>query len=164
MQANPPDFSLSVQYATEAPELPRWRLRGWVRSALSLLAKHIELDANHIELSVRIVDTAEGREINHQFRGKDYATNVLSFVAEIPEGILDIPLLGDLVICAPVVEREAQEQNKQLQAHWAHMVIHGCLHLLGYDHIDEQEAQEMEELEQQLMAQLGYADPYAESE
>ena len=82
----------------------------------------------------------------------------------MPDGLLDIPLLGDLVICVPVVEREAREQNKALEAHWAHLVIHGCLHLLGYDHIDDEEAEEMEGLERQLLAELGYPDPYRDDE
>ncbi|MNF60131.1 Endoribonuclease YbeY [compost metagenome] len=91
---------------------------------------------------------------------------MLSFPAEVPEGpggvpLLDIPLLGDLVICAQVVAREAGEQGKSLDAHWAHLTLHGCLHLLGYDHIDDDEAEEMEALERQLLADLGYPDPYA---
>lgn len=119
------------------------------------------------ELTIRVVDETEGRELNRTWRQKDYATNVLSFPADIPDGpdgvpLLDIPLLGDLVICVPVVEREAAEQGKPLSAHWAHLVIHGCLHLLGYDHIDDDEAQEMEDLERALMAELGHADPYAD--
>lgn len=119
------------------------------------------------ELTIRLVDEDEGRELNRTWRQKDYATNVLSFPADLPDGpggvpMLDIPLLGDLVICVPVVEREAIEQGKPLPAHWAHLVIHGCLHLLGYDHIDDDEAQEMEDLERQLLAELGHADPYAD--
>lgn len=113
------------------------------------------------ELTVRLVDEDEGRELNRTWRQKDYATNVLSFPADVPDEFLDIPLLGDLVICVPVVEREAAEQGKTPSAHWAHLVIHGCLHLLGYDHIDDDEAQEMEDLERQLLAELGHADPYA---
>ncbi|QLF94258.1 rRNA maturation RNase YbeY [Pseudomonas sp. ABC1] len=113
------------------------------------------------ELTIRLVDEAEGRELNHTWRHKDYATNVLSFPAEVPDEYLDIPLLGDMVICVPVVEREATEQGKVLAAHWAHLVIHGCLHLLGYDHIEEDEAEEMEQLERQLLAELGHPDPYA---
>lgn len=116
------------------------------------------------ELTIRLVDSEEGLALNSQWRQRDYATNVLSFPAEVPEGLLDIPLLGDLVICVPVVAREAQEQGKSLDAHWAHLVIHGCLHLLGYDHIDDQEAEEMEALEREMLADLGYPDPYAESE
>jgi probable rRNA maturation factor len=95
---------------------------------------------------------------------KDYATNVLSFPADVPDEFLDIPLLGDLVICVAVVEREAAEQGKELEAHWAHLVIHGCLHLLGYDHIDDDEAEEMEALERTLLAELGHPDPYADDE
>lgn len=114
------------------------------------------------ELTIRLVEEDEGRELNRTWRQKDYATNVLSFPAEVPDELLDIPLLGDLVICVPVVEREAVEQHKALQAHWAHLVIHGCLHLLGYDHIDDDEANEMESLERQLLAELGHADPYAD--
>lgn len=114
------------------------------------------------ELTIRLVDEAEGRELNHTWRQKDYATNVLSFPADVPDELLDIPLLGDLVICVPVVAREAAEQGKPQEAHWAHLVIHGCLHLLGYDHIDDAEADEMETLERQLLAELGHPDPYAE--
>jgi probable rRNA maturation factor len=108
---------------------------------------------------VRITDEAEIRELNATYRGKDYATNVLSFPFEAPPGV-DIPLLGDIVVCAAVVAREAAEQEKPLQAHWAHMVIHGTLHLLGYDHIEEADAEEMEGLEIRLLADLGYANPY----
>ncbi|WP_408102031.1 rRNA maturation RNase YbeY [Stutzerimonas sp. VN223-3] len=119
------------------------------------------------ELTIRLVDEAEGRQLNRDYRGKDYATNVLSFPADVPDGpggvpMLDIPLLGDLVICVPVVEREATEQGKALQAHWAHLVVHGCLHLLGYDHLEDDEAEEMESLERQLLAELGHPDPYAD--
>ncbi|AZZ47739.1 rRNA maturation RNase YbeY [Pseudomonadaceae bacterium SI-3] len=114
------------------------------------------------ELTIRLVDEPEGRELNRTWRQKDYATNVLSFPAEVPDGLLDIPLLGDLVICVPVLEQEAVEQGKTLQAHWAHLVIHGCLHLLGYDHIDDDEAEEMESIERQLLAELGHTDPYAD--
>lgn len=89
---------------------------------------------------------------------------MLSFPADVPDELLDIPLLGDLVICVPVVAREAAEQGKALDAHWAHLVIHGCLHLLGYDHIDDDEAEEMEALERELLAELGYPDPYADDE
>ena len=114
------------------------------------------------ELTIRLVDEDEGRELNRTWRQKDYATNVLSFPADVPDEFLDIPLLGDLVICVPVVAREAAEQGKPLMAHWAHLVIHGCLHLLGYDHIEDTEAEEMEDLERQLLAELGHPDPYAE--
>ena len=114
------------------------------------------------ELTIRLVDEEECRELNRTWRHKDYPTNVLSFPADVPDEFLDIPLLGDLVICVPVVEREAAEQGKPPAAHWAHLVIHGCLHLLGYDHIEDAEAEEMEALERQLLAELGHPDPYAE--
>ena len=146
---------LDLQLATEATDLPsEAQLRQWCELALRQRSAPSEL-------TIRIVDEAEGRELNLTWRGKDYATNVLSFPAEIPEGLLDIPLLGDLVICAQVVAREAGEQGKSLDAHWAHLTLHGCLHLLGYDHIDDDEAEEMEALERQLLAELGYPDPYA---
>ncbi|PJG59055.1 rRNA maturation RNase YbeY [Aeromonas cavernicola] len=115
------------------------------------------------EVTVRIVDEAESHELNLTYRGKDKPTNVLSFPFEAPPG-LDLPLLGDLVICRQVVEQEAAEQNKPLLAHWAHMVVHGCLHLLGYDHIEDEEADEMEQLERDIMQELGFADPYHSDE
>lgn len=111
------------------------------------------------ELSIRLVGTEESQGLNHQYRGKDKPTNVLSFPADLPPE-LELPLLGDLVICVPVVSEEAQEQGKEAIAHWAHMTIHGCLHLLGYDHINDDEAQTMEALETQLLNELGYPDPY----
>ena len=151
-------LELDLQLATEAGNLPdETQLRLWCSTALSQRTADSEL-------TIRIVDEAEGRELNNEWRGKDYATNVLSFLAEVPDGLLDIPLLGDLVICAGVVEREAGEQGKSCEAHWAHLVIHGCLHLLGYDHIEDEEAEEMEALERQLLASLGYPDPYASDE
>lgn len=148
-------LELDLQRASEAAAPSEADFRQWC--TLALRARQADS-----ELTIRLVDEAEGRALNHTYRHKDYATNVLSFPADIPEGLLDIPLLGDLVICIPVVEREAQEQGKELVAHWAHLVIHGCLHLLGYDHLDDAEAEEMEDLERQLLAELGYPDPYAE--
>ncbi len=112
------------------------------------------------EVTIRIVDEAESNELNLTYRGKDYPTNVLSFPFEAPPEI-ELPLLGDMIVCRQVVEREAKEQNKTLFAHWAHMVVHGCLHLLGYDHISDDEAEEMESLEIDIMQGLGYPDPYA---
>jgi probable rRNA maturation factor len=111
------------------------------------------------ELTLRLVDRSESRELNARFRGKDQPTNVLSFPADLPPGI-DIPLLGDIVICAPLVEEEARTQDKPLQEHWAHLVIHGILHLLGYDHQVEQDAIEMERIEVELLASLGIGNPY----
>lgn len=114
------------------------------------------------ELTVRIVDEAEITELNRLYRDKDKPTNVLSFPFEKIDG-LDLPLLGDVVICASVVAKEAQEQGKVEQDHWAHMIIHGVLHLLGYDHIDDVEADEMEALEIKVLAGLAIADPYFQS-
>ena len=111
------------------------------------------------ELTIRIVDEKESHELNHQYRGMDKPTNVLSFPFETPPEI-EIDLLGDLIICRKVVEKEAVEQNKPLLAHWAHMVVHGSLHLLGYDHIEDEEAEEMESLETELMQEMGFEDPY----
>lgn len=115
------------------------------------------------EVTIRIVDEAESHHLNLTYRGKDRPTNVLSFPFECPDEV-ELPLLGDLVICRQVVEREAEEQGKSLTAHWAHLVIHGCLHLLGYDHIDDAEAEEMESLETQIMLGLGFVDPYSYDE
>lgn len=111
------------------------------------------------EVTIRLVDEAESHDLNLTYRGKDKPTNVLSFPFEAPPEI-ELPLLGDLIICRQVVEQEALEQQKSAEEHWAHMVIHGCLHLLGYDHIDDDEAEEMESLETEILAELGYADPY----
>ncbi|NLS43256.1 rRNA maturation RNase YbeY [BEV proteobacterium] len=111
------------------------------------------------EVTIRIVDEAESHELNHTYRGKDKPTNVLSFPFEAPPEV-ELPLLGDLIICRQVVEQETIEQQITADAHWAHMVIHGCLHLLGYDHIEDDEAEEMEALETEIMQQMGYVDPY----
>lgn len=119
----------------------------------------VQPEGNEVEMTVRIVDEAESHELNLTYRGKDRPTNVLSFPFECPDEV-ELPLLGDLVICRQVVEREAAEQEKPLMAHWAHMVVHGSLHLLGYDHIEDDEAEEMESLETQIMQGLGFDDPY----
>ena len=119
----------------------------------------VQPKSDEVEMTVRIVDEAESNALNLIYRGKDRPTNVLSFPFECPDEV-ELPLLGDLVICRQVVEREAQEQDKPVMAHWAHMVVHGSLHLLGYDHIEDDEAEEMESLETQIMTGLGFADPY----
>ena len=111
------------------------------------------------EITIRIVDQAESQQLNNTYRHKDKPTNVLSFPFESPIEI-DVPLLGDLIICKQVVEAEAQEQHKSLTSHWAHMIVHGCLHLLGYDHILDEEAAEMENIEIDIMRQLGFDNPY----
>jgi probable rRNA maturation factor len=123
------------------------------------LNKTISQFQESAELTVRIVDTEESHQLNHDYRGKDKPTNVLSFPFEAPPG-MELDLLGDLIICRQVVEKEAEEQNKPLLAHWAHMVVHGSLHLLGYDHIEDDEAEEMESLETEIMQTMGFEDPY----
>ena len=111
------------------------------------------------EVTIRVVDSGESQQLNNDYRGKDKPTNVLSFPFQVPEGI-ELDLLGDLVICKQVVEQEALEQGKPLNAHWAHMVVHGTLHLLGYDHIIDAEADVMEALETEIMLELEFTDPY----
>jgi probable rRNA maturation factor len=150
-------LELDLQVASQASAPSEAQFRLWCKMGL----RQRSADS---EMTIRLVDEAEGRELNHTWRHKDYATNVLSFPADVPDELLDIPLLGDLVICVPVVAREAAEQGKSPDAHWAHLVIHGCLHLLGYDHIDDEEADEMEALERELLAELGYPDPYADDD
>ena len=127
----------------------------WVTAALDG-ARH---QAEESELTIRIVGTEESAELNESYRHKSGPTNVLSFPFEQIPGI-ELPLLGDLIICAPVVQKEAEEQQKTGISHWAHMVVHGCLHLLGYDHIDPTEAETMEGLEIVILAALGYDNPY----
>ncbi|UJP05910.1 MAG: rRNA maturation RNase YbeY [Nitrosomonas sp.] len=141
-------LKLAVQYATASKTVPaRPQFRRWVKAALMQSA----------EITIRLTDETEGRELNHGFRGKDYATNVLTFVYDDMQ-----PLGGDIVLCAPVVEREAEQQHKDLLAHYAHLTVHGILHLQGYDHLDDAEAAEMERLEAQILIALGYPDPYIE--
>ncbi|RKF12751.1 rRNA maturation RNase YbeY [Alginatibacterium sediminis] len=111
------------------------------------------------EITVRIVDVDESQTLNHEFRDQDKPTNVLSFPFIAPPGI-ELPLLGDLVICQAIIAKEATEQNKPEINHWSHMLVHGCLHLLGYDHIDDHDAEEMEALEVEILNSMGIADPY----
>ena len=129
-------------------------LRLWVTTAL-----HDRTSREQVEVSVRIVDTPEMAQLNETYRGKKGATNVLSFPADLPPE-LELPLLGDIVICAPVVVAEATQQGKSASAHWAHMTVHGTLHLLGYDHIEEDDAATMEALETTILRQLDYSCPY----
>ena len=145
--------SIEVQYAVAAEALPPPdAIRRWVGHAL-------QAREDAVEVVVRIVDEAEMTALNQRYRGKSGATNVLSFPCELPPGV-DSGLLGDVVICAPVVAEEAIRQGKPPEAHWAHLVMHGVLHLQGYDHYHDQEARRMEALEAQLLEGLGYADPY----
>lgn len=149
-------YQIDIESNSASQQIPDTaELERWISAALC--SQQFE-DA---EVSVYIVDEEEGQELNAQYRSKDYPTNILSFPADIAEEV-GIPLLGDLVVCAPVVEREAHEQGKTLQAHWAHMLIHGTLHLVGFDHIDDDEAETMETLETQIVTGLGYPAPYQE--
>jgi probable rRNA maturation factor len=146
-------ITLDFQIACENTLLPSHAdMQAWAEAALGPYNKNFEL-------TIRIVTSEESQQLNGQYRQKDKPTNVLSFPFDVPEGI-ELDLLGDLVICADVVETEAKEQNKQLNAHWAHMIIHGCLHLLGYDHISDNEATEMEAIEIKHLVALGFNDPY----
>jgi probable rRNA maturation factor len=147
------DLMLEVQPATTAEGVPgEAMLRAWAEAALTG-RKEVA------ELVIRVVDEPESRTLNRAYRHLDRPTNVLSFPSDLP-AVVESRLLGDLIICAPVVEREALEQGKPAQAHWAHMVVHGVLHLLGFDHQNEQEAEVMEGLEQEIMSRLGFPDPY----
>jgi len=147
-------IDLDLQIASDAPDLPAaGDFRRWVDAALA--GRRAEA-----ELTIRVVDEAESAELNGTYRHKQGPTNVLSFPFVAPPGV-ELPLLGDIIICAPVVAREAAEQGKTAAAHWAHMTVHGCLHLLGYDHIDPDAAGIMENLERDVLSALGYADPYA---
>lgn len=128
-------------------------IQQWLEQALAAE------DKDDVELTVRIVDEAESAALNEEYRNKSNATNVLSFPFECPEEV-ELNLLGDLVICAPVVEREAKQQDKNSKAHWAHMLVHGVLHLLGYDHIKEDEAATMEAREVKILENIGFPDPY----
>jgi probable rRNA maturation factor len=151
-----PQVALAVGYAVPRAGLPSAAsFRRWVEAAL-----HGAKRRKPAELAIRIVDADEGRALNRDYRGKDYATNVLSFPAELPPGVT-LPLIGDLAICVPVVLREATEQHKLPRDHWAHLTIHGVLHLLSYDHTEDVEAEVMEALETRILAGLGIADPYA---
>ena len=153
MTHGPTVIDVSVSYGLPRAGIPAaTSFRRWVAAALDGRIRRADL-------AIRLVDNKEGRALNRHYRGKDYATNVLSFPAELPEGV-KLPLLGDLVICVPVVAREAREQGKQLNDHYAHLTVHGALHLLGWDHEDEREAECMEQLEREILATLGISDPY----
>jgi len=146
---------VAVGYATSRKGVPApATFRRWVEAALKGARRR-----KATEVAIRIVDADEGKALNRQYRGRDYATNVLSFPADFPPGVA-LPLIGDLVICAPVVAREAADQGKKPADHWAHMTVHGTLHLLGYDHIEDAEAEAMEALETRILAGLGISDPY----
>lgn len=147
-------LTIDMQCASEEPVPEEEDLRKWITAALDG-----GQNQGDIEISVRLVDTQEMIALNRTYRGKTGPTNVLSFPADLPAE-LELPLLGDIVICAPVVRAEAHAQGKSLAAHWAHMAVHGTLHLLGYDHIEENEAVAMEAMESTILAKLHYPCPY----
>jgi probable rRNA maturation factor len=140
-------FPAAKAYPSHKEMLPRATVSRWIKAALFADA----------ELTVRFVDEEEGRTLNRTYRQKDYATNVLTFAYAESE---DDPVTGDLILCCPVVEREAAEQGKPLAAHYAHLLVHGTLHAQGYDHEVESEAEEMESIETDIMQSLGFTDPY----
>ena len=141
-----PQLDITIQIASELANIPaKLQFKKWAKAALRV----------DTEVTIRIADAQEALELNSQYRGKDYATNVLTFpLSEIPH------LLGDIIICAPVVAAEAAAQNKSLEAHFAHLTVHGMLHLCGYDHETEPQAELMESLEITILQKLGYANPY----
>ncbi len=144
--------TVDLQCASDEPDLPDQQiLTKWVDA---VLAYHSDK-----ELTIRLVDIKESQQLNLTWRQRDYPTNVLSFSFECPPEV-DLPLLGDIIICVPLVAIEATDQHKSLEAHWAHLVIHGTLHLLGYDHIEDQPAKIMEDIEVKTLQKLGYPNPY----
>jgi probable rRNA maturation factor len=148
-----PAVTVSVSYGVPSEGLPaRADFEAWVAAAVGR-------QRAAAEVSLRVVDASEGQALNLRYRHKDYATNVLSFAADLPAGV-DLPLLGDLVLCAPVIAREAADQGKPPFEHWAHLTIHGTLHLLGHDHETPAEARDMEALELQILEKIGIQDPY----
>ena len=147
------ELELGVSYGLPRRGLPSSiSFRRWVTAALTGRIRRADL-------ALRLVDADEGLALNRHYRGQDHATNVLSFPADLPPGV-ELPILGDIVLCVPVVTREAAEQGKALQNHFAHLTVHGVLHLLGLDHEDEREAEAMELLEREILASIGIQDPY----
>ena len=149
------NLQVDIQCECAEPVPDEDDIRRWIEAALD------DRRGEDTEVSVRLVDIEEMTDLNQTWRSKTGPTNVLSFPSDLPPE-LQLPLLGDIVICAPVVVREAGEQDKSVESHWAHMVVHGVLHLCGYDHIAEQEAREMEALETRILTGLGFPAPYAQ--
>nr|VFJ42723.1 MAG: probable rRNA maturation factor [Candidatus Kentron sp. DK]VFJ47026.1 MAG: probable rRNA maturation factor [Candidatus Kentron sp. DK] len=159
-------MTVDLQYASTETALPTHRdIHTWADTALLLSTETNGLHSTPeepnfpAELTVRIVDEEEMRDLNRRYRGQEKTTNVLSFPCDA-SNFPGLHLLGDIVVCAPVVKREAGEQGKEPVAHWAHMVIHGTLHLMGFDHLSEPQAVQMESLETRILARLGFSDPY----
>jgi probable rRNA maturation factor len=150
-----PRVAISVSYGLPRKGLPSAQaFTQWAAAAVGMRRAHAEV-------SIRVVDTAEGQALNLRYRHKDYPTNVLSFCADLPAEV-DLPLLGDVVLCDPVVRREAEEQGKSVADHYAHLTVHGVLHLLGHNHETVSEARDMEALEIQILDSIGISNPYTE--
>jgi len=149
-------LELIIQNQQKEFEVPsEEKMMSWAEQAL--------LQDKDTQVTLRIVDADESQALNKEYRGKDKPTNVLSFPMEMPDEfsqVLEMNLLGDLVVCAAVVDQESKQQNKSVESHWAHILTHGMLHLQGYDHIDDREATEMEALEIKILKQSGFDDPY----
>lgn len=158
-----PSVRLELQRTSDAASIPRpAEIRGWIEAAVAASAHG---DGRACDIVVRVVDEQESRDLNRRYRGTDRPTNVLAF-ADGTGAMPGLPAtprrtLGDLAICGPVVEREAREQGKAAAAHWAHLLVHGTLHLLGYDHQTPEDAREMERLETSILTSRGLGDPYA---
>ena len=150
-----PELSLAIQYGVDAPELPRWRIRRWVAGAIAAAQ---ETAPHKLELTLRLVDKAEALELNRTYRHKDYAPNGLTFTYDEPA--TDQSRMADIVICSDVMAQEAMEQGKPFLDHACHLIVHGCLHALGYDHLRVSQARIMESLEIQVLARFGIANPY----
>ncbi|MEZ5599067.1 MAG: rRNA maturation RNase YbeY [Pseudomonadales bacterium] len=146
-------MGLEVQMACALPDMPtQAEIADWVRAVCD------RFDTTGADLCIRVVEAAESRELNHRYRGKDAPTNVLSFAGDLT--LPESPVLGDLLLCAPVIQQEAAAQDKSVHDHFAHLVVHGLLHLHGYDHQDEEEAHAMETLEMEMLAAFGISNPY----
>jgi probable rRNA maturation factor len=152
-----PRLSLSIDFAVKDERLPRWRLRRWVMRALQAAHAESQISFERMQLGIKIVGLAEGRSLNAAYRQKDYATNVLTFEYGV---MSDGTASGDMVLCLPVLLKEAREQHKSVLAHAAHLTIHGTLHALGYDHVKPREAKHMEALETTILTRMGISDPY----
>jgi probable rRNA maturation factor len=155
-----PTLNLSVQFAVPAERLTRQRIRSWVKRAADNAWQVYALEAQGLQLNLRFVDQAEGQALNTQFRHKPKATNVLTFAYGLQE---DGMLTADVIICVPVLTQEASKQSKSFDHHAAHLIVHGTLHALGFDHIDDAQAQDMEDLEAMILGQMKISDPYVAS-
>jgi probable rRNA maturation factor len=153
------NVTVDIQNASAEPVPDEDDIRSWICDAVNAVLPD---EASAREVSVRLVDDDEMADLNGRYRDKPQPTNVLSFPSELPDE-LELPLLGDIVICAPVVNREAEQQGKSPAAHWAHMTVHGTLHLLGYDHVENEDAQRMESLETRILATMGLPCPYEQT-